>query len=71
MTDSLVSFIKWFLIGRDKIDGNKGKHIDSVVNSLVSTLMYNVKTARQAKYTPKSPSTALFRHTNENLHVWD
>ena len=64
----LVSFLKWFLTGVEKqIDGERGKHLDSVVRSLADTLLYNMKTKRQVDYLPQTDVS--FKHTNENLHV--
>ena len=64
----LVSFLKWFLAGVEKqIDGERGKHLHSVVRSLADTLLYNMKTKRQVDYLPQTDVS--FKHTNENLHV--
>ena len=62
----VVSFLKWFLIGAEnKIDGERGKHLDSIVRSLTDTFLYNIKTKRQVDYVPKRDVS--FQHTNENL----
>ena len=64
----LVSFLKWFLTGvKKQIDGERGKHLHSVVRSLADTLLYNMKTKRQVDYLPQTDVS--FKHTNENLHV--
>ena len=62
----LVSVLKWFLTGVEKqIDGERGKHLDSLVRSLADTLLYNMKTKRQVDYLPQTDVS--FKHTNENL----
>ena len=51
----LVSFLKWFLTGVEKqIEGERGKHLDSVVQSLADTLLYNMKTKWQVDYLPQT-----------------
>ena len=65
---TLLSFLRWLLLGKGNLKGQRESIMQSVCNSLAGQLLYNVKSDRQASYTPpplpKNDETSRFHSAN-------